>query len=827
MATRASKTGSRRDKSVLKTLSGKPQRGVVRERGPRGWLTPLIESAYTTISARQPSGVEVPRSRTISGSTFTSALTPNVGEENLAATHTSTWIDRLAEYKRRRVEAGDRAMPRRAFRARAAVLGQPAIPGAQNWMPLGPSVVQHGQAQGDPPVGGRVSGLAVSPDGTRLYAASANGGVFRSDDGGMQWRSLMDDFDLDPTSFASTSLACGAIAIHPSDLDRVYVGTGEGDTHAMFATRIVNSLPAYRGIGPIRSDDGGATWVSESTDAGSPMLAGSAFYALAVDPTDKEHVLAATTQGLYRRQLAQGEPRWVQIIPGVWSALTVTSTASNVRFFAAEWSGNVRYSADGKTWKTAGKGFPANDVGRIALAVQPGNDDLVYALVSAANGGLLGLFRLDGMTSNWIKVSAMPEVFPADGRQGDYDLCVAVDPDSPNLVFVGGSYYNLSPYPASIWRCELKPFGDGYRAYGTPIGMTVHADVHVLMHTPGDSHTLWTTCDGGVFVNRDADGSGTFVARNNGLACLCTTFFGQHPTDPSILFCGLQDNGTARTSGGPIWTHVNSGDGGYCLVNWASPDKVLVFANGTIYRSTNGGKTEDDWTYREFPWRAMTEPIVGPPFNPSKPAEARRVAFGVGDTVYVSENFGQSWTTEIALPVQGSIFALAFANATRLFVGTTVGEVYRLDRINTHWQFARLDTAAGGVLPLQGIISDIAVDWHDASRNACYICLGGMGDYRHVWYFDGVRWLERSGPAGQDNLLDVEHNAIVVDPLRALDLYAGADIGVWRSRDAGATWAPMANGLPDAPVFDLQIHPSRRLLRAATHGRGMFEIALE
>ena len=69
----------------------------------------------------------------------------------------------------------------------------------------------------------------------------------------------MDGFDVDPTNFASTSLACGALAIDPSDPNRVFVGTGEGDTHQIFMQRIINALPAYRGIGPIRTDDGGLT----------------------------------------------------------------------------------------------------------------------------------------------------------------------------------------------------------------------------------------------------------------------------------------------------------------------------------------------------------------------------------------------------------------------------------------------------------------------------------------------------------------------------------------------------------------------------------------
>jgi hypothetical protein len=65
-----------------------------------------------------------------------------------------------------------------------------------------------------------------------------------------------------------------------------------------------------------------------------------------------------------------------------------------------------------------------------------------------------------------------------------------------------------------------------------------------------------------------------------------------------------------------------------------------------------------------------------------------------------------------------------------------------------------------------------------------------------------------------------------VDPAAPNNVYVGADIGVWHSPDRGLNWHPLENGLPDAPVFDLQMHPTQRLLRAATHGRGVYEIPI-
>src|SRR5262249_38547667 len=158
-------------------------------------------------------------------------------------------------------------------------------------------------------------------------------------------------------------------------------------------------------------------------------------------------------------------------------------------------------------------------------------------------------------------------------------------------------------------------------------------------------------CDGGVFLNRAPRGSGEFASQNNGLACLCSNFIAQHPTDPNILFTGLQDNGTARTATGPIWSHVMGGDGGYCLINGARPNSVLAYANGTVYRSTTGGTTQNGWSPAwDFGWATMTQPIVGAPYKPSRPTDAKVVAVAAGSIVYISRDFATSWPMTFTIP---------------------------------------------------------------------------------------------------------------------------------------------------------------------------------
>jgi hypothetical protein len=72
-------------------------------------------------------------------------------------------------------------------------------------------------------------------------------------------------------------------------------------------------------------------------------------------------------------------------------------------------------------------------------------------------------------------------------------------------------------------------------------------------------------------------------------------------------------------------------------------------------------------------------------------------------------------------------------------------------------------------------------------------------------------------------LPNVPVNALVADPMCTGHLWAGSDIGVYETVDGGATWNPYGTGLPRVAVFDLALQNTSRKLRAATHGRGMWE----
>lgn len=778
------------------------------------------------------------------------------------------------------------------------------------WSLLGPTVVRQGQSGKQPATSGRVRAIAIAPGGQRIYIASANGGVWRSEDGGQSWLSLMDAFDLNPSLYRADSLACGALALAPGNWagqDLIYVGSGEPGVVPWF-----QGDSAYFGVGPIVSTDGGLNWITEESE---PSLAGRAFYALAIDPHWPARVVAATIDGLYRREPdAQGTFRWVQKQSGYFCSVVAAHRNGITTFYAAAWYGGFWHSHDGESWTPLGAGFPGSgtsggesappeanarnvNVGRVGLAVQPDNPDLIYALVANSAGHLHGLYRMDRtetaspagtqigaqMGEQWHPVRNIPAtLFGPDLQQpgqGGYDLAIAVDPDDLNRVYIGGSIVlsdgiqpaQVGDWSGALYRCEIAvhPTRHTVQAAATYIGGAIHGDLHALCFAPGNAQELWVGCDGGVFFSNiptanpvdPAHFAGIFVSRNVGLSTLTMNYLAHHPTEEALIFCGTQDNGGLRYTGDPVWLYSSGGDSGYFVINWRDPYQVMTtFIYNQLYRSTDGGArysyTAVSVVSANGDAAQFYAPLAGTPYAPTAPESADRVAFG-GERVWLSERFGgeglwwngTGWSGEVdwrSLPtnqidddrLDGNTEALVFATADRLYAGTTNGRVYRFDRAMggtagaDQWQRTALPPIANDeVAALFAPITSIAVDPAVVDGDAIYVTLGGLENSDRVWYFDGSGWEPRSGPhprmtESAHGLLDVQHNALVVDPQEPAHLYVAADIGVWRSVDSGRHWQVFSRGLPDAAVVDLKLHSPSRLLRAATHGRGVYEFNL-
>ena len=173
------------------------------------------------------------------------------------------------------------------------------------------------------------------------------------------------------------------------------------------------------------------------------------------------------------------------------------------------------------------------------------------------------------------------------------------------------------------------------------------------------------------------------------------------------------------------------------------------------------------------------------------------------------------------------MFALAFASPARLFIGTTKGRVFRADRAGTAWTLTQIDNAPAGPLGLTGLITDVAVDWADATLASVYVTFGGMGIAAGSGISTVRRWASRSGSPRKRSAGRGAQRArpsIVSAPQH---VYVGADIGVWHSSDSGATMGSAAERTARrASVRPADPPDAAAAARAATHGRGVCELAL-
>jgi hypothetical protein len=789
------------------------------------------------------------------------------------------------------------------------------------WLPIGPSGVLKGQASGNPLVSGRVTGIAPLSDGNTVYVCTANGGVWKTTDAGRTWAAKMAGFQPGSTPSGVDSQACGAIAVAPAagaaGQDRVYLGTGEGFVAG----------DRYFGVGPVVSEDGGTTWVTEQA---TPTLVGSGFWRIVIDPGNAQHAFAATREGLYERVpsgshfvwnrvslptagITQPSPQWDHFCTGlavaqlggvthVYAALAAVPTVSISAVF--HWDSSTA------VWSVAGAGWNPTNPSVTVLAMQPTNPVVVYALVANLDGHMAGVFRLDtsgGASAQWVALSHFPaDLFGSltipsghtrpDPGQGRYDIAIAVDPVDVNRIYLGGSFRDHSDaISAALFRCQVT-LGSSNQLSTEDIGARVHADVHAIEFQPGGQRTLWVGCDGGVFVTNNAlgdekDSGGhviptTFASRNLGLSTLQFVKLGMHPTEDGVLFGGLQDNGTLRYTGEELWLEVDSGDGGAVLVNSANPRRLTHgYVGKSTWVASDGGQSGGSWSevvvqlkdgeqVRGYP------PIVGLPPTLVTTGTADLLAFG-SERVWISTDFGRSWPSSIpsgarvtdaidGMPTKPEdnhrITALAWASATKLYAGTSTGTVARFDRASatsSTWTRRIVNTPPSSTTPPSGAaiattvppnpITSIAVDADPVSGgNTIYITIGGqlsspyLGRAR-VWRGSdtggsGVyTWETRSGPGNladpaaatpEFRLLDIHHSVIIVDPAHPERLYVGADIGVWRSHDSGHNWYPYSLGIPEVAVTDLKLHPNptyptERILWAATHGRGVYEISAE
>ena len=247
--------------------------------------------------------------------------------------------------------------------------------------------------------GGRsLTAAGVPGDPTTYYFGSTGGGVWKSTDGAITWKSI---FDHEKTS------SIGSLAVAASDPNILYVGTGEACIRGNLA----------QGDGIYKSVDAGKNWKNVG------LKDSRAIGKLIIHPRNPDIVFVAALGHPYGPNLERGIFRtsdggktWQKVlfVDQNTGGVDVAFDPHNPHIlFAAMWqvrrqpwrldsggsgSGLYRSVDGGDTWKKLdGEGLPEGPLGKIGVAVAA-NSDRIYALIEAKQGGL---YRSDDGGDKW------------------------------------------------------------------------------------------------------------------------------------------------------------------------------------------------------------------------------------------------------------------------------------------------------------------------------------------------------------------------------------------------------------------------------------------
>jgi uncharacterized protein YjdB len=736
-------------------------------------------------------------------------------------------------------------------------------PGAgTSWSAIGPNGLPNGQTTThEVAVSGRATSIAIDPtDSNTVYVGTANGGVFRTTNGGTNWTAIFDQ---------AQSLAIGALALAPSDPTTLYVGTGEAN----------NSGDSYAGVGLYRIDKATTTASLVGpinptvTFNGSPVPAfrGAAISRIIVSPTDPGTVFLTSTFGVNGAGGTYDPNRFAE---GLFRSTNANAaSAASVSMSALEWPRSgifleagvdvAAVSSNLNTLLVSVEDFSQGDDGvwRVTnaltspswshtLTMTNGNDshlavsgNTAYAYGGGTTSGDLRVSTDGGQT--WTTSAATISKGVCDG-QCWYDSPIAVNPSNSQHIILGGSADNP---PAHIL---VESNDGGVTSDGGSHTTNLHADNHAIVYAPSSpagQTVVWDANDGGVF--RSLDGGVTWTSENtSGLNTLQFESLAVDPSDADFTIGGTQDNGTeAHTGpGAAAWTRVDFGDGGYALVDSHSTASARTLYH-TYFNQTNGEigfarwRTGDGLPLSEGEWNSFgcnmqhgngigcgNATLFYAPMALGPGATSDTVYFG-SDRLYRSSDQGASMSVVGSVgAIDGSpvsAIAIAPTDDSERLVGLADGSVWLAKSggsfvdVSGGWPKSQPDSE--GVF-----VSSVAIDPSDANR--AYVVLGDFlgGANEHVWTTSNLLSATPTWTAGT-GVPDVPVNAVVIDPKHPQDVYAGTDIGVYGSGDHGATWQPVGSGLPVVPTFQMAIaspNTDSETLRIATHGRGMWQLPL-
>jgi photosystem II stability/assembly factor-like uncharacterized protein len=682
-----------------------------------------------------------------------------------------------------------------------------SLSGSSGWVSLG-----------EPGVGGRVSGLAVSPANSgEMLVGGDMLGVGLSVDGGESWAAT--------SGFSSWEI--NAFTWETSSPQVVWVGTLSG---------------------PYESVDGGHTWSSMRTG----MPAGDYPYSapvqkVLVDSSNPQHLVAfggnqsqfkaggsgALNYGLVYESTDGGQ-HWSTIanIGTNWNILDAVGSSDLQTLYAAVLNHGVYKSSDGgQTWTAVDNGLP-NDAA-MALAQTPSNPNTVWLAVghdpTPTNGvyGPGGIYETTDGANSWTAENTGIQRQASSQASSATSMASILLAGDGTLYTADQGLANQYRYKSTDggqhWTIAGGTFPKFYSAAATPYAWASSADGSVVIG--GSSDTLMASTDhGATWHDIGSTQTTTGGWHGNGYSGLLGTRIAFSPTQPGDIFLTGFDAGNLlrSTDSGTTWTRPLAGwdnyDGGYDVQAGGQNGNIIYSVLGQagtfngIAISQDNGQT---WTYHvggALPARYAVGSGQGSIAIASADGST---AYAVlpNDQVYVTTDTGDTWT---AVSLASPAFAVASSPDHRnTYIATNAG-IYQI-------------TSAGGMPALINGSPTGLRRLVVAAEGAVYGAGPIESSQSGLWTNQSGSWTRLSSNQWVNDVAidptDPTHIAYVTNDNPYHDTSFAT--GVWISCDAGQTFTQDNAGLPMLRVLSVAFDPwTPGRLIVGTNGRGYWQTEL-